>query len=342
MLPTGKLNSELLNQLLSKYIKKKKSKKGTRIIQGPKAGIDVAVIDFGDKYLVSKTDPITFATNEIGYYAINVNANDLLTSGTYPKWFQATVLVPPGSSQQLLENIFEDLWKAADELSVEIVGGHTEVTASVTQPVVIGSMFGEISKDKIVLSGQGKPGDALVITKGIAIEGTALIALEKENDLVKRGVSSEVLNRCKTYLHDPGISIYKEVKIIMESGIRPHTMHDPTEGGLSMGCVELASVSNCGCILDLRKIPVIKHCKDLCSFYGINPMRLITSGTLICAVAPNDADALVELLKSHNIPASIIGSLTPDDKKFKLIDENGAIKDLEYGEKDEILKIFSP
>jgi hydrogenase expression/formation protein HypE len=340
MLPTGKLNSELLNSLLSKYIKKKKTKKGTRVIQGPKAGIDVAVIDFGDRYLVSKTDPITFATNEIGYYAINVNANDLLTSGTFPQWFQATVLVPPGSTQESLEKIFEDLWKAADELSVEIIGGHTEITASVTQPVVIGSMFGDISKDEIILSGQGKPGDSLIITKGIAIEGSALIALEKEKDLISKGMDSAVIEHCKKYLHDPGISIYKEVKIIMQSGIRPHTMHDPTEGGLNMGCVELASVSNCGCVLDLRKIPIIEHCKALCSFYGINPMRLITSGTLICAVASEDAENLVHLLKKNNIDSSIIGYLTEKEKGYKMIDENGIMRDLEYGEKDEILKIF--
>jgi len=340
MLPEGKLNSELLNYLLSKYTSTSLIGAKSRVIQGPKVGIDVAVVDFGDRYLVAKTDPITFATNEIGYYAINVNANDILTSGAYPSWFQTTILVPPGYTKDKLEEIFRDLCKAAKEISVEIIGGHTEITTSVTRPVVIGSMFSDIAKDKIILSGKGKPGDALVITKGVAIEGIALIALEKEEELTKKGIKPEVIKKCKNYLHEPGISIFKEVKIIMESGIKPHSMHDPTEGGLNMGCFELAHVSNCGCVIDQRKIRLIDHCQELCDIFGINPLRLITSGTLICAVDPKDAENLVNILEKNGVHASIIGNLTELSEGFKMINLNGDKEDLEYGETDEILKIF--
>jgi hydrogenase maturation factor len=201
-------------------------------------------------------------------------------------------------------------------------------------------MFGEIGKEKIILSGQGKPGDALIITKGIAIEGTALIALEKEADLNKKGIDPAIIDRCKKYLHDPGISIYKEVRLLMESGIKPHTMHDPTEGGLNMGCVELASVSNCGCVIDSRKVPIIDHCSLLCSIYGIDPMRLITSGTLICALDPHDVDKAIDLLESNQIKASVIGYLTEKEKGYQMVDKSGNLVELSYGEKDEILKIF--
>ena len=138
------------------------------------------MFDFGDRYLVAKTDPITFATSEIGWYAVNVNANDVAVMGATPRWFLATVLLPAGlATAEMAERIFADIFDACAALGVSLAGGHTEITHSLDRPIISGTMLGEIAKHRLITTSGARPGDAVLLVKAVPIEGTALIALER-------------------------------------------------------------------------------------------------------------------------------------------------------------------
>src|SRR5262245_9048101 len=174
-LPVGKLRAELLERLFKQYVSA-----GERVVLGPRVGEDAAVIDIGDRYLVATTDPITFATDEAGWYALHVNANDLAVRGARPLWFLATVLLPEGAtSEDAVERLFADLGEACAELDVALIGGHTEVTAGLPRPIVVGCMLGEVDKDRLVTTSGAKEGDVLLLTKGVPLEGAAILAKER-------------------------------------------------------------------------------------------------------------------------------------------------------------------
>src|SRR5437667_8139173 len=184
-LPIGKLRADALQAIFDKH-----PLKDPRVVVGPRVGEDAAVIDMGDRYLVATSDPITFATADIGWYALNVNVNDIAVRGARPRWFLATLLLPPGgTSHASVEALFADLHAACDELGVALVGGHTEITHGLDRPIVAGTMLGEVDKDKLVTTGGARVGDAGVMTKGVPLEGAAIIAREKEAEPRARGGS---------------------------------------------------------------------------------------------------------------------------------------------------------
>lgn len=339
-LAPGKLPCRILDRLLKKYTSNPQKNPNSRVIIGAQIGQDCAVIDLGTKYLVSKTDPVTFATDAIGYYAVNINANDIATSGATPLWFQVTVLLPENKTDEILvEKIFADLGKSCDDLGIAWIGGHTEITFGLDRPILIGSMSGEVEKDRLITSMGGIPGDAIIITKGIVIEGTAIIAKEREKDLISRGVDQTIIERGKELLYNPGLSVVKEAQLLSKT-YPIHSMHDPTEGGLAMGLVELAKNSQCGFELDEAKIIFNQDSITLCKIYGLDPLRTITSGTLIATLDPKYSQDAVDLLKKEGIDASCIGYLTANPKEYLIKSLDGNVSEIKYSEKDEITKIF--
>ena len=224
VLPLGKLKIDLLQQLLPQ------SHRDARVIVGPKIGEDAAVIDFGESYLVAKTDPITFATDEIGWYLICVNSNDIATMGAVPKWLLTTILLPENrTTEVLIRRIMEQINAACEHFGITLCGGHTEITYGLDRPIVIGQMLGEVEKGKLIVSSGAQAGDDLILTKGLGIEATSIIARECESDLLEK-FSPAFLNRAKGYLTSPGISVLEEAQIAVRTG-GVHAMHDPTEGG---------------------------------------------------------------------------------------------------------------
>src|SRR5712692_4018562 len=182
-LPVGKLRAELLERLLGKF-----APSSPRVVVGPRVGEDAAVLDMGDRYLVATTDPITFVTEDLARYALVVNANDLAARGATPKWFLATCLLPEGrTTEETVETLFGQLGAACRELGVSLVGGHTEITYGLDRPLVVGTMLGEVPKDKLVTTGGARPGDMLLLTKGIPVEGTSIIARARADTLRARG-----------------------------------------------------------------------------------------------------------------------------------------------------------
>lgn len=312
-LPVGKLPADLLQELLHKY-----TRPNARVIVGPGVGEDAAVIDFGERYLVAKTDPITFATDEIGWYAVNVNANDIACSGGVPRWLLVTALLPAGTADaEMAESIFAQLSQACQALDITLCGGHTEITYDLDRPILVGLMLGEVEPAKLVHSAGARPGDALILTKGIAIEGTALIAREK-GDLLAGEFPADFLQRCRQMLRTPGISVVREARLLHEH-VEVHAMHDPTEGGLATALWELAAAAGVGLRVYGEEIPVLPETRALCERFGLNPLGLIASGALLAAVPAEEVGRAVQVLEEAGIPARHIGEVLPADEGVRLI-----------------------
>ena len=334
-LPVGKLRAELLERLLGKL-----EHSDPRVIVGPRVGEDAAVLDMGDRYLVATTDPVTFATDEIGWYALCVNANDLAVRGARPLWFLATLLLPEGgTSEARAENLFAELAEACAELDVALVGGHTEVTAGLPRPIVVGCMLGEVDKHRLVTTDGAREGDALLLTKGVPLEGAAILAREHGAEAERRGVGSDVIGRARDFLHRPGISVVPEARLACGS-TRVHAMHDPTEGGLATACWELAQAAAVGVRVYREQIPVLSEGRVLCEAFGLDPLGTIASGSLLLAVDPADADGVVAACRGAGIACAAIGKVTPATDGVTLVSA-GIARPMTSFSQDEISKVLS-
>jgi hydrogenase expression/formation protein HypE len=333
-LAVGKLDVEFLAALLEQYA----HTDDERVVVGSRVGEDALVIDFGDRFLVAKTDPITFATDEIGWYAVNVNANDIATTGAACRWFLATLLLPEGrTTEQLVVTIFAQLSQACRSLGIALCGGHTEITYGLDRPIVVGLMLGEVEREALVTTGGMRVGDDIILTKGIAIEGTAIIAREKADALATK-FPPEFIARCQGFLHDPGISVVAEARLATARA-RIHAMHDPTEGGVATGLRELALASELGLVVDETRLDILPETALLCAEFGLDPLGLIASGSLLMALAPQDSPGVLECLRKAGITASVIGRVVDQVEGMQLI-RQGKPGPLPIFERDEITRLF--
>lgn len=332
MLP-GKLPLELLSDLLGKI-----DARDPRVALGARAGEDAALIDMGDRYLAAKTDPITFATDLIGWYVVQVNANDLAVMGATPRWLMATLLLPENTSAADVRAIFNQLLEACDALGVTLIGGHTEITYGLPRPIAIGAMLGEVDKNKVVLTSGAQVGDSIALTQGVAIEGAAILAREAADALAAKGVAQDVIRRARDLLFTPGISVAKAAAIACDVG-GVNSMHDPTEGGLVTGLLEIATAADVGIAVDAARIPVLPECRAVCDALSLDPLGLIASGALLATLPPADARRLTDALRRAGIPAVEIGRVTPASEGLRLI-SNGAERALPTFERDELARFF--
>jgi len=336
-LPAGKLPVELLRELLARY--GSGAAGDPRVVLGPGIGEDAAVIDFGDRALVAKTDPITYATDEIGWYAVHVGANDVACCGATPRWFLACVLLPEAeATADLAEAIFAQIDGACRNLGVSLCGGHTEIVPGLPRPTVVGHTLGEVARGAHVTTAGARPGDRLILTKGIAIEGTAILAREKA-DVLRAVLPDAELDRCTAMLHEPGISVVRDAQLAIEAG-GVRALHDPTEGGLVTGLWELAEAARVGLTVDEDRLPVLPQCRAVCEQLRLDPLGLIASGCLLIAAEPDRADAIVERLQSEGIAATIIGEAVPPERGCSLRTPDGSLRPLPTFARDEIARLF--
>ena len=204
--------------------------------------------------------------------------------------------------------------------------------------MAVGCMFGEVDKDKVVFTSGARPGDSIVITQGIAIEGTSILAREASEDLTHAGVDAQTIERAKELLFAPGISVSKAARIACET-VDVHSMHDPTEGGLVSGLAEVARGAGVGLRINLESIPVLPECRAVCDALGLDPLGLIASGSLIATVDSEDAGTLVDALSREGIPAYEIGRITQQEEGLKAETSKGVI-DLPTFDRDEIARFF--
>jgi hydrogenase maturation factor len=317
-LPLGKPPLEMLARLLGGC-----AIRDPRVVVGPRVGEDAAIIDIGDRYLVAKVDPITFVAEEIGWYAVHINANDLAVRGARPCWFLMTLLLPEGeASEAVLETIIGQVEEACKSIGVTLVGGHTEVTPGVTRPILAGAMLGEVDKGALVTTGGARPGDAVLLTKGIAVEGTSILARECDDLLAERGLEPALRARAREMLHRPGISVLADARIAVET-VPVHAMHDPTEGGLATGLLEVALAAQVGLRLRREAIPVLPECRAVCEALGLDPLGLIASGALLLTCPTASADRLLAAWRAAGIVGGVIGEVTAREAGCLIVDASG-------------------
>ena len=332
-LRTGKLPPELLKKLL-----KHGGSKDRRVLQGPGIGEDAAVVRLGKSLLVLKTDPVTYASDMIGWYAVNVNANDVATRGATPAWFQAAVLLPEGSNEKQAESVFKQISEACKELGIAVTGGHTEVTPGIDHVIVVGDMHGIVIGRKAVSSSGARTGDLLVMTKSAGIEGTALIARERRAELA-RVFKGGFVTRAADYLKHPGLSIVPEALDALKYNVT--AMHDPTEGGVSMGAWELAEASGHSVELWADQIKIARETEMLCAKYELDPLGLLGSGSLLATFSPKNAARYVAHLEMKDMDVAVVGKIMSGRGRSRLVSK-GVSTELSSSERDEVLKVLSP
>jgi hydrogenase maturation factor len=330
--PLGKLPAQQLSDLLARF-----APTDPRVVLGPAVGRDAAVISFGDRLLVAKTDPITFATDEIGWYVVHVNANDIACMGAAPRWFLATLLLPGGQANAtMVDTIFAQIAQASSEIGVEVVGGHTEITHGIDRPIVVGCMLGEVDVDGLVQPQHSQPGDAVLLSKGVAVEGTALLAREFGDSLVQ--LDRALVERSRRFLRDPGISVVRDAAIALRSG-EVHTFHDPTEGGLATGLWELAEAAQVSLVINSSAIPIYPETSALCRALGLDALGLIASGSLLMTVAQADAARVINGLSREGIEATTIGHVV-DGPAEVWLRSGPSQRPLRRFARDEIARLF--
>jgi len=319
-LPHGKIPIDVLKDVVFKNLGVKREE----VILGPCAGIDGTVIEVGNRSLIVSMDPITGALERIGGLAVNVNANDIATFGVEPAFLFSCILLPEGADRRIVETICVQMNETAKELNMAIVGGHCEVTPGLANPIVVGCTMGITEKENYVTAGGAKSGDTLILTKSAGIEGTAILASDREKQL-RKAMSLEMLLKAKEFFNQ--ISVVKEAITAFKTG-GVDAMHDPTEGGIIGGVYEMAEASKMGVRIIEEKIPVQPETARICEFFKIDPLQLISSGALLIAAKPGTANKIVEKLKQKNIQASVIGTFLKDPSDRTLMKRNGTVQAL--------------
>lgn len=329
IMKVGKLNTDDLHKLISGHTGARRDD----VLIRPKVGEDCAVLKFGEEGCILSTDPITGSASEVGKLAVHINCNDIASSGGEIVGLMLTILAPEGTSFDALYQIMTQASDEAKKLNVEIIGGHTEITNAVNQIVVSATAVGREKLENIVATGSGNLGDKIVITKGIGIEGTGIIAFEKADELqgvllpLELAEAQDMLNK---------ISVYKEGRLAGQYGVT--SMHDVTEGGIFGALWEGCIAADLGCLVDINRLPVAAVTRKLCMHYDINPYQLISSGSMLITVAPNKAEGLLELLKENDIDAYEVGELTKE--KVLFCDEKGAYHSIPEPSSDELYKVI--
>lgn len=335
VLETGKLNVHILRRLLQRY-----SRVDERVLVGPRIGEDAAAIDMGERVLIVATDPITFVSDESGYYSVMVNANDVATTGAEPRWYTVTILLPEAqTTEHLVESLFQQIHQACEALDITLIGGHTEITYGLDRPIIVGQMLGEVEKGGLISTAGAQPGDLILLSKGICIEGTSIIAREKEQESASRGVSTDLIERARRFVFDPGISVVEEARLACRVA-RVHSMHDITEGGLVNGLHELSMAAGVEIVVEQDHIPIYEESRILCEAFALDPLGVIASGALLITASPPETEKILEAAHRNGLVMTIIGRVERAEEPSVAVVTATGYKPLPSFERDEIVKIF--
>ncbi len=333
-LPTGKIPLELLSRLLPGD-----RRAGSGVVVGPAVGEDAAVVRLKGNLLVAKSDPITLAGRDLGRYLVAVNANDIAVMGAKPRWLLLTILLPPGrAASRQFTTIMRQVQEACDEANIALVGGHSEVTAGVSRPIAVGTMLGEISGSRVLDKSTIRPGDELFMTGSIAVEGTAALARDFGPALRARGLSARLVRRAGRLLLEPGISVLRAAEI---AAAVEHVrgLHDPTEGGIVGAVFELGVRSGCGILLEVDSIPILPETSAVCEALGLDPLRLLASGSMLIASAPGGGGALAKAFAGTGISLTKIGAFLPPRQGSRAVVGGKTVR-LRAPERDELARAF--
>jgi len=328
-LPPGKVAPEVLSACLALC-----PTAAPDVLLGPALGEDAAIVDCRRRLLCLTADPITFATDRIGWYAVNVAANDIATRGVDPRWLLLTLLLPEGTREDDCLAVFGQVGKACEALGVVLVGGHTEVTSAVVTIVASATMAGVSAEGRYLTTGAALPGDEIVLTRGCGIEGTAILAREYGERLSRAGVSEAVLRRAAGYLDAPGISVVRVARAVRGiAGVR--ALHDPTEGGVLCGLAEIAVASGFTVRVDPGALFVREETLAVCAPFGIDPHGLIASGALLVACSPDSTGDVVRAVRNAGDSGAVVARVVDGEPELRRADTD---EELPWSHRDEIAR----
>lgn len=332
-LGAGKFPAEMLEKGLSLFAAEQPT-----VLIGARVGDDAAALDVADaEILVMASDPITLTSSEMARYAVIVNANDVATMGATPRWLLTTLLFPPRSSASEVLALVRDLHQVCRALGIALCGGHTELSTAVARPVVVGTMVGTVRRSELKDKREVRMGDRLLLTKGAGVEGTGLLAREFPMQLREAGWSKAEIERCASFLDF--ISILPEAGIACSfPGVRG--LHDVTEGGVATAVRELSVATGHRLRVHLDKIPVYLETNRICQVFGLDPLGLIGSGSLLITCSPAEASTLVEALTVAGIAVTEIGEVLERGQGVEAC-KNGRSVDWPYFERDEVTRAMS-
>lgn len=334
-LAVGKLPAALLGRLIETY----RTDPDPRVIVPPGVGRDAAAVAIDDHVLVVKSDPITFATANAARYLVAVNANDVACLGATPRWLTVVGLFPEGTTSRAdVEATFAELQEVCATQCIALIGGHTEITPAVNHPVLIGTLLAETTRDRLLEPGGSREGDDILLTKSVGLEGTALLAVEKHDELLPI-LGEAKLREARKLLYRPGISVVGDAHAAL-AGEGVHALHDPTEGGVATGIWELAEASGHGAEISRSALPILPETQAICDHFGIDPLGLLSSGALLMAVAPNATAAVLARLREAGVTASRIGRITGRDESCELVATTGDRTSLPRFVSDEVTKVL--
>ncbi|MFQ5871458.1 MAG: AIR synthase family protein [Candidatus Geothermarchaeales archaeon] len=296
----GKVPTHILNKTVFPFL----GIENRDVVVGPGPGQDAAVLRLNDKFLVASVDPITAAEEDIGWLAVNISANDVAVSGARPRWFLSNILLPQGFDTRRLESVVDELHSAAKRLEITVIGGHTEWTPELRKPIIVGTCLG--LTHKYFASSTARPGDRIILTKGVGLEGTFVLASAVEDKLVQK-LGDSVVSEAVALRES--ISIVDEAMALAQcEGLT--AMHDPTEGGLALGLHELAEASKVGMEVMESRIFVPEPVRRISEALEVDPLSLLSSGALMATVKPEYAEEALALLDPLDVHAEIIGRIT--------------------------------
>ncbi len=311
----GKVPAEVLQKIVFKHLGKKRDD----VILGPSLGEDAAIVKVGKEVLVIAVDPITGAEEWLGWLAVNVSANDVATCGVQPRWFTPCILLPKKSKEESIEKICGQMDEAANQLNVAIVGGHCEITPGLGHPIVTGCSVGVAENGKYVASGGAKIGNKIILTKGTGIEGTAILASDRRQELLEV-FAENFVKRAEKFFEK--ISVVNDALVAFKTG-GVSAMHDPTEGGVAGGLHELADAAHVGCLVFEEKILISEETREICKYFEIDPLQLISSGSLLIVAEEERTEKIVSRLSQKGIHASVVGEVTKPNLGRKMVTRAG-------------------
>lgn len=331
MLKTGKLDSKLLENIVFNNITYKRPE----VITRPGIGEDCAVVDFGSYECVLSTDPITGAVGEIGRLAVHISCNDIASNGIEPLGIMLAVLLPEGTTEEQIEEMMKQAGQASEELGVEIIGGHTEITPAVTKPVIVSTAIGRGAKCSSQQAENMKPGDYILMTKQAGLEGTGIIAGDYR-EIISTFLTDEEVEEALNMLNQ--VSVVKEG--IAAGKVGTAGMHDITEGGVLGAVWEMCEIAGTGAEVWIERIPVAEVTKKICGYFDIDYLRLISSGSMMIMVHPDQKQQLEEELSKAGIPVACIGKITDREDGVKMVVEN-EMTAIAPPSSDELYKVVS-
>jgi HAD superfamily hydrolase (TIGR01509 family) len=329
---SGKLPNDLLENFLDGFDFHDPS-----VLINAGVGEDAAAVDVEkEEVLVIKSDPITFATDAIGHYAVLINANDIATSGAIPRWFLTTMLFPPGVTASFIRQVMHELESVCRRWSITLCGGHTEITDAVTRPVITGMLAGTVTKNRLIDKRNITPGDNVLLTKALAVEGTAIIAREFSDRLGVLGMTESDIETCKQLLFS--ISILEEAQIACNCG-GVSAMHDITEGGLATALMELSIAGEHRIRVNMDRIPIFEQTQKMCHLLGIDPMGLIGSGSLLICSRKHETETMMDRIRDAGIDIARIGEVMEAGRGVEAVSNGGPAVWPSF-EVDEITRLY--